>query len=66
MPIDPVRTVIQSLGHAARKERQKGNESGATGFGLIALGIFTLPIPILGIPLIIMGIWKLCSNDSSA
>jgi hypothetical protein len=67
MPVDPVRAVIQSLGHAARKERQKGNESGATGLGLIAFGIFALPIlPILGIPLIIMGIWKLCSKNSSA
>jgi hypothetical protein len=66
MPVDPVRAVIQSLGHAARKERQKGNHSGATGLGLIALGIFTLPIPLLAIFFIIMGICKLCSKDSSA
>jgi hypothetical protein len=66
MPFDPVRSVIQSLGHAARTERKKGNESGATGLGLTAFGIFALPIPILGIPLIIMGIWKLCSKNSSA
>jgi hypothetical protein len=66
MPLDPVTTVIQAIGHAARKERQKGNHSGATGLMLIGFGIFTLPIPILGIPLIIMGIWKLCSKNSSA
>jgi hypothetical protein len=66
MPFDPVRSVIQSLGHAARTERKKGNESGATGLGLIAFGIFALPIPILGIFLISMGIWKLCSKNSSA
>ena len=67
MPVDPVRVVIQSLGRAAQKERQKGNENGATGLGLIAFGIFALPIlPILSIPLIIMGIWKLCSKNSSA
>jgi hypothetical protein len=63
MSVDLGRAVIQSLGHAARKERQKGNHNGATGFMLIAFGIFTLP---LGIPLIIMGICKLCSKDSSA
>ena len=66
MSVDLGRAVIQSLGNAARKERQKGNENGATGLGLIAFGIFALPIPILGIPLIIMGIWKLCSKNSSA
>jgi len=66
MSVDLGRAVIQSLGNAARKERQKGNHDGATGFMLIAFGIFTLPIPILGIPLIIAGICKLCSTDSSA
>jgi hypothetical protein len=66
MPFDPVRSVIQSLGHAARTERKKGNHNGATGLGLIAFGIFALPFPLLGIPLIIMGIWKLCSKNSSA
>jgi hypothetical protein len=60
-----MRIVMQSIGQAARKERLKGNESGATGFGLIAFGVLTLPIPILGIPLILMGIWKLCSKDSA-
>lgn len=62
MSFDPMRSIVQSLGHAARHERKKGNESGATGCALIAFGIFTLPIPILGIPLILMGIWKLCSK----
>ena len=66
MSVDLGKAVIQSLGNAARKERQKGNHTGATGLALIAFGIFTLPIPILGIPLIIMGICKLCDKDSSA
>jgi hypothetical protein len=66
MSVDLGRVVIQSLGNAARKERQKGNHNGATGLMLIAFGICTLPIPILGIPLIISGICKMCSKDSTA
>jgi hypothetical protein len=57
------RIVAQTVGHALRKERAKGNVKGADGWGLIILGIFTLPIPIVGIPLICAGIQKLCSKE---
>ena len=33
MPGDVVRAVIQSPGHAARKERQEGNDKSAAGWG---------------------------------
>jgi hypothetical protein len=46
----------------ARKERQKGNDGKAAGWMMIGFGILTLPVPILGIPLIAMGIYKLCTS----
>jgi hypothetical protein len=61
MPVDPFQAVIHAIGHESRKQHRQGNHGKATGLALIAVGIFLLPIPIIGIPLIGMGIWKLCS-----
>jgi hypothetical protein len=54
MPVDPMRALFQSLGHAARSERKKVNKGGATGWGLIGFGISTLPVPISSISAIII------------
>jgi hypothetical protein len=62
MQVDPKRAVLQSLDHVAQNERIERHERRKTGLGLIALGIFSLPVPILGIPLIILGICMLCSS----
>jgi hypothetical protein len=61
MPLDPIKTVIESLGHASRQERRKGNYSRANGLALIAFGIFLLPIPVIGVPMMIAGLVKLFS-----
>jgi len=61
MSFDPLRAVTQTIGHMARQERKKGNDSKASGWMLIGFGILTLPVPLIGIPLIFMGIYKLCS-----
>ena len=61
MPVDPLHAVIHGISHVVKEERKKGNDGKAAGWSLIAIGIFTLPVPIIGIPLIAMGIWKLCS-----
>jgi hypothetical protein len=63
MAMNMNRIVAQSVGQALRKERAKGNVKGADGWGLIMLGIITLPIPIIGIPLIVAGAHKLCSKE---
>ena len=62
MPVDLMKAVAQSVGQAARREQKNGNPEKATGLVLIAFGVLTLGIPIVGIPLIIMGIRKLCRS----
>jgi len=58
--MDPFwRSVFQSIGQSARRERRLGNHDKANGLVLIGLGIFLLPIPIIGIPLMIFGFRKL-------
>jgi hypothetical protein len=58
MSVDPRKALLEGLSHAARHEHKKGNHSGGVGLTLIVFGIFTLPIPIIGIPLIVLGIIK--------
>jgi hypothetical protein len=58
---DPINALIQAIGVESRRQHKSGNHSKAAGLSLIAFGIFTLPVPIIGIPLILMGIWKLCT-----
>jgi hypothetical protein len=60
MSFDPVRATIQALGHESRKQHNQGNHDKSAGLSMIAFGIFLLPIPIIGLPLIGFGIWKLC------
>ena len=58
---DPIHSLIHAITHESHRQHKKGNHSKAAGLSLIAFGIFTLPVPIIGLPLIGIGIWKLCS-----
>jgi hypothetical protein len=55
--------------HAARKqaaaEREKGHPNKASAIMLIGSGLVLLPIPIIGLPLLIWGICKACSSGES-
>ena len=58
---DPLHSLMHVLHNESHRQEKKGNHSKATGLSLITFGIFLLPIPIIGIPLIGIGIWKLCT-----
>jgi hypothetical protein len=58
---DPIQSLIHAISHEARKQTKQGNHGKATGLALIGFGILTLPVPIIGLPLIALGIWKLCT-----
>jgi hypothetical protein len=51
--------LIHHCANAAKEARDKGESSKASGFMLIALGVFLLWIPIIGIPLIVYGFIRL-------
>jgi hypothetical protein len=57
----PLHSVIHVLGHESKKLRKEGKTGKANGLALIAFGIFLLPIPFIGIPLIGIGIYMLCT-----
>lgn len=61
MSRDPLHQVLHGLAHGAQHEYKHGNKKVGAGVGLIVIGIALMPIPFFGIPLILMGIWKLCS-----
>jgi hypothetical protein len=49
---------IHSACNQARKEKEKGNTATANAIWLFVAGMLFLPIPIIGIPLIIASIVK--------
>ena len=51
--------LTRHLAKHSADERAKGNESKASGLACIVFGIFLLPIPIIGLPLIGYGVYKL-------
>ena len=51
--------LIGGIGRQAVVQRQKGNVSGSDGWIMIGLGVLLLPIPIIGIPLLIYGFTRL-------
>lgn len=63
MSVDITRAVAHTVGHAVKEQREKGNHNTAAGLALLAMGFFLLPIPIVGIPMMIVGIIKLCKGD---
>jgi hypothetical protein len=62
MAEDWIKHLIHGIGHSARHEREKGHHSAANGWIMIGIGVFLLPIPILGLPLLGFGIWKVCKG----
>ena len=66
MSHDPIKIFTHAIGHQAAHERAKGNTSVANGLGLVATGFVLLPIPFIGIPLLIWGIIKLCQGSGDA
>jgi hypothetical protein len=61
MSKDPLHQILHGLAHGAQHEYRHGNKKVGAGVGLIVAGIALMPIPFIGIPLIIMGICKLFS-----
>lgn len=61
----PLKHFVHHLSHQASRERAKGNAEGANGMALIGLGIVLMPIPVIGLPLLVWGIVKLCKSPPS-
>ena len=59
MPDDWTKHLIRAIGLSAHHARQEGNHGLAGGLTLIGLGIITMPIPFIGLPLL-LGVWKMC------
>ena len=55
------KAVLRSVGQVAQRERRQGNHGKANGIVMITFGIFLLPIPIIGLPLILYGIKQMRS-----
>ena len=55
--------MMHALKHQIDREKAKGNTSGANALALIGLGIVLLPVPFIGLPLLIWGIVKSCSSS---
>lgn len=49
---------LHALGHQAQHERKQGNTGRANGLLMIGMGIAFMPIPIVGLPLLVMGLCK--------
>ena len=47
--------IMHALGHGARHEREKGNSESATGLTMVGIGMALMPIPIVGLPLMLWG-----------
>lgn len=62
MSADHMKHFIHSIGHASQHERAKGNKGKANGLLLIGTGMLFLPVPFIGLPLIIWGICLCCSS----
>jgi len=61
MSFDLMRSAAQATARSAARAHKEGDHGAASGLAMIAFGIFMLPIPIIGIPLIVLGIRKLSS-----
>jgi len=51
--------LTRHLAKHSAQERAKGNESKANGLACIVFGILFLPFPLLGLPLLCYGVYKL-------
>lgn len=54
--------VMHHVAHQAGHARQQGKKDQANAMAMIAFGIFLLPLPIIGVPLLIWGLVKLFSS----
>jgi hypothetical protein len=50
--------LTRHLAKHSAQERANGNESKANAFACIAFGVLFLPIPIIGLPLLCYGLYK--------
>jgi hypothetical protein len=51
--------LVHAIGHGAKHARDKGEHDKANSLILVGIGIVLLPIPILGVPLLIWGLCRL-------
>lgn len=65
MSHDPMQHVLHALGHSSRHEREKGHTKRANGLILIGMGLVLLPIPIIGLPLIVWGVCNCFREEDS-
>jgi len=54
--------LIHGIFHSSRHELAHGNKKAANGLAMVGIGILLMPLPIVGLPLILMGIWKMCKS----
>jgi hypothetical protein len=54
-----VKHLVHGIAHGAKHERAHGSPGRAAALTMIGIGIVLLPIPIIGLPLLLAGIWKL-------
>lgn len=62
MSHNPLHHVVHRIGHLSREERAKGNSQKANGLLLVGAGLLFLPVPFIGLPLLIWGICVCCSS----
>ncbi len=55
MSVNLSHTFAHAVAHQAHKERHAGNHSRANGLCLMLMGFFLLPVPFVGIPLMVWG-----------
>jgi hypothetical protein len=55
--------MLHAVGHQAHHERHAGNTKGANALVLFGVSLLLMPIPIVGIPLMIYSIAKVFSTD---
>ena len=56
--------ILHAVGHQAQHERHNGNTNGANALVLFGVSLLLMPIPFVGIPLMIYAIAKGFSSDS--
>ena len=53
-----VHHVVHAISHQSQHERKHGNPGRANGLAMIGMGIVLMPLPIVGVPLLVGGLFK--------
>lgn len=58
--------IVHAAAHQAHKERHNGNEKCANALTTFGLSLVLMPIPFIGIPLLIRSLIQMCSAESKS